>query len=462
MTKDKTVFICQNCGVQSPKWLGKCPSCGEWNTFVEEVIRGSSSGRGGSRKRSVPRANPQPVSQIKQEKNLRFASGDRELDRVLGGGVVPGSVILIGGDPGIGKSTLMLQIALNLPDKKILYVSGEESATQIRMRAERVGKLKDNCFILPETNLDDVLAGIDSVQPELVIIDSIQTLNTSILDAPAGSVSQLRQCAGEMIRHAKENNVPVFLIGHINKEGNLAGPKVLEHMVDTVLQFEGDRHHTYRLLRSLKNRFGSTYELGIYEMHGDGLQIVENPSELLLSQRDNEISGVAVGVTLEGIRPLLIEVQALVSAATFGTPQRSTTGFDFKRLNMMIAVLEKRAGFRLGIQDIFLNITGGVKVDDPAMDLPVALSIISSYQDIPVEHDMCFSAEIGLSGELRAVNQVEKRISEAERQGFRNIIISKYQAGSFKPGKYNIGVRSFGRLDEVINHLLGNKKSYIV
>ncbi len=457
MAKEKTIFVCQNCGVNSPKWLGKCPSCGEWNSFVEEVVRATPStqnkGAAGSRRSE---SRPVLLTEVSNQKQYRFTSGDPELDRVLGNGIVPGSVILIGGDPGIGKSTLMLQIALKLTSRKILYVSGEESPGQIRYRAERIGKLRENCYILSETSMDDVLTGVDQVQPELIIIDSIQTLNSSYLDSPPGTVSQIRQCTSELMGYAKKSHVPVFLIGHINKDGNLAGPKVLEHMVDTVLQFEGDRHHIYRILRSIKNRFGSTSELGIYEMHDDGMHVVDNPSALLLSQRDEQVSGMAIGSTIEGIRPLLVEVQALVSPATFGTPQRSTTGFEFKRLNMLLAVLEKRAGFRLGVQDVFLNLTGGIKVEDPALDLAVCMSVISSYQEIPISYDTCFAAEIGLSGELRAVNRVENRISEAEKQGFKRIIISKYNPKRLKADQYKIQVLSMGRIDEVIRKLLGN------
>jgi len=457
LAKEKTVFICQNCGVHSPKWLGKCPSCGEWNRFVEEVIRTTPSGAGrGAGLNRKSDAIPVLLKEVTNRKEYRFTSGDRELDRVLGNGIVPGSVILIGGDPGIGKSTLMLQIALNLTGKKVLYVSGEESASQIRYRAERIGKLEENCYILSETSLDDIFSGIDKVNPDLIVVDSIQTLTSSFLEAPPGSVSQIRQCTNELMRFAKKNHVPVFLIGHINKDGNLAGPKVLEHMVDTVLQFEGDRHHVYRILRSIKNRFGSTSELGIYEMHDDGLQIINNPSALLLSQRDEQVSGMAIGSTIEGIRPLLVEVQALVSPATFGTPQRSTTGFEFKRLNMLLAVLEKRAGFRLGVQDVFLNLTGGIKVEDPALDLAVCMSIVSSYQEIPINYDTCFAAEIGLSGELRTVNRIENRISEAEKQGFRKIIISKFNSRPVKTGKFKMDILPLGRVDEVIRKILGN------
>jgi DNA repair protein RadA/Sms len=456
LAKEKTVFICQNCGANSPKWLGKCPSCGEWNSFVEEIHRVPVTG-GGKTISGRRQGNSKPVllKEVTRQKQYRFTSGDCELDRVLGNGIVPGSVVLIGGDPGIGKSTLMLQVAMKLPGKKILYISGEESPEQIRYRAERIGELKDHCYILSETNMDDIFAGLGEVMPEIVIVDSIQTLNSSFLDSPPGTVSQIRQCAGELLEYAKKKHVPVFLIGHINKDGNLAGPKVLEHMVDTVLQFEGDRHHVYRILRSMKNRFGSTSELGIYEMHDNGLQVVENPSVLLLSQRDEPVSGMAVGSTVEGMRPLLVEVQALVSPATFGTPQRSSTGFEFKRLNMLLAVLEKRAGFRLGIQDVFLNLTGGIKVEDPALDLAVCMAVVSSYQEVPVPMDTCFAAEIGLNGELRAVNRIENRISEAEKQGFKKIIISKYSPKGIREKKFRIEIQSLGQIDEVIRKVLG-------
>jgi DNA repair protein RadA/Sms len=456
LAKEKTIFICQNCGVNSPKWLGKCPSCGEWNSFVEEIIRAPAAGVtrtiAGNRKSD---SKPILLKEVSKQKQYRFTSGDLELDRVLGNGIVPGSVILIGGDPGIGKSTLMLQVAMKMPGKRILYISGEESPEQIRYRAERIGDLGDHCYILPETNMDDIFSGLEEILPEIVIVDSIQTLNSSYLDSPPGTVSQIRHCAGELLTYAKKTHIPVFLIGHINKDGNLAGPKVLEHMVDTVLQFEGDRHHIYRILRSMKNRFGSTSELGIYEMHDDGLHIVDNPSALLLSQREEPVSGMAVGSTVEGIRPLLVEVQALVSPAAFGTPQRSSTGFEFKRLNMLLAVLEKRAGFRLGIQDVFLNLTGGIKVEDPALDLAVCMAVISSYQELPVPVDICFAAEIGLSGELRAVNRIENRISEAGKQGFKRIIISKYNPKSISKEKFRIEIQPMGRIDEVIRKIFG-------
>jgi DNA repair protein RadA/Sms len=453
----RSTYICQNCGVQSPKWQGKCPSCGEWNTFAEELIRketkkspgsGSSTGIG-------LRRTPELLKDIRKKDFERIGTKDVEFDRVLGGGIVPGSVILIGGDPGIGKSTLMLQVTLGLADKKILYVSGEESASQIRMRAERMGKIPDNCYILSETDTGGIFFGIEGLKPDIVIVDSIQTLSSPDFDAPAGSVTQIRQSTNELMKFAKENNVPVFLIGHITKDGNLAGPKVLEHMVDTVLHFEGDRQHVYRILRSVKNRFGSTSELGIYEMQGDGLRIVDNPSELLLTQREYPVSGISVGATIEGIRPLLIEVQSLVSPAAFGNPQRSTTGYNFKRLNMLVAVLEKRAGFMLGNQDVFLNLTGGIKVEDPALDLPVCMAIISSYQETTIPDDICFSAEIGLSGELRAVSRIENRISEAEKQGFKKVIISGYNSRNLKNLKSRTEVKTYSRIDEVIRHIIG-------
>jgi DNA repair protein RadA/Sms len=457
LSKTRSIFICQNCGVESPKWQGRCPSCGEWNTFAEELVRKENGAHSKSRAGAAKGTGTKPelLKDIERQHLTRISTRDPEFDRVLGGGIVPGSVILIGGDPGIGKSTLMLQITLGLSDKKVLYVSGEESGSQIRMRAERMGRIPDNCYILSETDTADIFYGIDNLQPEMVIVDSIQTLTSPDFDAPAGSVTQIRQSAHELMKFAKENNVPVFLIGHITKDGSLAGPKVLEHMVDTVLQFEGDRQHVYRILRSVKNRFGSTSELGIYEMQGQGLRTVENPSELLLTQREQMVSGIAVGSTMEGIRPLLIEVQALVSPAAFGNPQRSATGYNFKRLHMLAAVLEKRSGFMLGNQDIFLNLTGGIKVEDPALDLPVCMAIISSYQEIAIPGDLCFSAEIGLSGELRAVNRIENRILEAERQGFRKIIVSSYNAKNLKKIVSGIEIKTFSRIDEVIRHIIG-------
>lgn len=457
MLKTKSIYICQNCGVQSPKWQGKCPSCGAWNTFVEELIRKDSkkSLRSTQGSKEGIYSKPELLKDIQKKNFARISTEDAEFDRVLGGGIVPGSVILIGGDPGIGKSTLMLQVTLGLANKKILYISGEESGSQIRMRAERMGKIPENCFILSETDTDNIFQGIESTQPDIVIVDSIQTLSSPDFEAPAGSVTQIRQSTNELMKYAKEQNVPVFLVGHITKDGNLAGPKVLEHMVDTVLQFEGDRQYVYRILRSVKNRFGSTSELGIYEMQGNGLRAVDNPSELLMTQREHPVSGIAVGGTIEGIRPLLIEVQSLVSPATFGNPQRSTTGYNFKRLNMLVAVLEKRAGFMLGNQDVFLNLTGGIKIEDPALDLSVCMAIISSYQEIAIQNGACFSAEIGLSGELRAVSRIEDRIAEAERQGLKKIVLSSYGSGKLAHVKSGIEVKTFSRIDEVIQHFIG-------
>ena len=457
MSKTRSIFICQNCGIESPKWQGKCPSCGEWNTFAEELQR-KDSGRSavsGKSRGYGSRIRPALLKEIEKQHLTRIKTKDPEFDRVLGGGIVPGSVVLIGGDPGIGKSTLMLQVTLGLSGKKVLYISGEESGSQIRLRAERMGTIPQNCYILSETGTEDIFHGIENLQPEIIIVDSIQTLTSPDFDAPAGSVTQIRQSTHELMKYAKESNIPVFLIGHITKDGNLAGPKVLEHMVDTVLQFEGDRQHVYRILRSVKNRFGSTSELGIYEMQGQGLRRVVNPSELLLTHRDQPVSGIAVGSTIEGNRPLLIEVQSLVSPAAFGNPQRSTTGYNYKRLNMLVAVLEKRVGFLLGNQDVFLNLTGGIKVEDPALDLPVCMAIVSSYQETSLSGDLCFSAEIGLSGELRAVSRIENRINEAERQGFNKIVVSSYNSRNLKQLNSGIEVIEFSRIDEVIRHIIG-------
>jgi DNA repair protein RadA/Sms len=430
MSKIKSAYFCQHCGYQSPKWLGKCPSCNEWNTFVEEVIqKEKDSLLAGSSLISKKSPAPRLISEVDNIQEKRLVLNDKELNRVLGGGLVPGSLILIGGEPGIGKSTLMLQIALNNKNIKTLYVSGEESEKQIRMRGERVGLKNTRCFVLADTSLQNIFKQAEQLQPELLIIDSIQTLYTALVDSSPGSVSQIRECTAELMRFAKETGTPVFLVGHITKDGSIAGPKVLEHMVDTVLQFEGDRNHIYRLLRSVKNRFGSTNELGIYEMSGTGLNEVDNPSALLVSQHDEDLSGVAIGATLEGVRPLLIEVQALVSTAAYGTPQRTATGFDLRRLNMLLAVLEKRCGFKLAAKDVFLNIAGGIRVDDPAIDLAVVCSVLSSNVDMPVKKNFCFSAEVGLTGEIRPVNRVEQRISEAEKLGYEKIIVSKYNKG---------------------------------
>jgi DNA repair protein RadA/Sms len=452
MAKLKTSFFCQNCGTQYAKWQGQCNACKEWNTIVEEVIQKEekTSWKTTSEIKKAPK--PLKIAEIDSSQEVRMDTLDGELNRVLGGGIVPGSLILLGGEPGIGKSTLLLQISLKLP-YKTLYVSGEESQKQIKMRAERITPEGDNCYILTETKTQNIFRQIEEMEPEIVIIDSIQTLHTDYIESTAGSISQIRECTAELIKFAKETNVPVILIGHITKDGTIAGPKILEHMVDTVLQFEGDRNHVYRILRSLKNRFGSTAELGIYEMLGSGLREVSNPSEILLSHREEELSGTAIASTLEGMRPLMIEIQALVSTAVYGTPQRSTTGYNAKRLNMLLAVLEKRAGFRLGTKDVFLNVTGGISVDDPAIDLAVVASILSSNEDIAVGKDVCFAGEVGLSGEIRPVNRVEQRIQEAEKLGFATIFVSKYNKISTKfPG---IKVVLVSKIEEVVENLFG-------
>ena len=438
--------------------MGKCPSCNSWNSFAEELVSKGDPGKNEWRSpgKEVSRNNaPQVLKAISSLQEDRLPSGSKELDRVLGGGIVPGSLVLIGGEPGIGKSTLMLQVSLALKKNKVLYVSGEESGQQIKMRAERLGRQSDNCYILTETATRNIFQQIEVLQPDLLIIDSVQTLHSHYVESAAGSVSQVKQCTAELMKFAKETATPVFLIGHITKDGAIAGPKVLEHMVDTVLQFEGDRHLTYRILRTTKNRFGSTSELGIYEMMGAGLREVTNPSEILISQKEGDLSGVTIGATMEGNRPLLIEIQSLVSPATYGTPQRSTTGFDSKRLNMLLAVLEKRGGFRLGLQDVFLNMAGGIKVEDPAIDLAVCTAIISSLEEIPIPDKACFAAEIGLGGELRAVNRLDNRIAEAEKLGFQEIYISKYGKKGLDLEKYKIEVRAFGKINEVFSALFG-------
>lgn len=456
-SKAKTVYICQQCGASSPKWQGRCPACGAWNTYVEEVIQKETQTpvwRSSQRKEKVA-TRPLPLQEIEYQQEYRTGTQDAELNRVLGGGIMPGSLVLIGGEPGIGKSTLMLQIAVSL-SQKVLYVSGEESSQQIKMRAERltVSGKSASCYILCETSLPSIFKQIEELQPDIVIIDSIQTLQSAQIESVAGSVSQVRECTGELMKFAKESNTPVFLIGHITKEGSIAGPKVLEHMVDTVLQFEGDRHLAYRILRTIKNRFGSTSELGIYEMQDTGLRQVTNPSEILISQREGELSGITIGATMEGNRPLLIEIQSLVSSATYGTPQRSSTGYDAKRLNMLLAVLEKRVGYRLGTQDVFLNIAGGLKVEDPAIDLAVCASLVSSFLDVPISNRICFAAEVGLGGEIRAVNRVENRISEAEKLGFEEIFISKFNVKGLDQKKFKIRINSVGKLESMIDHLM--------
>ena len=456
MAKQKSTFICQNCGAQSAKWLGKCPACGQWNTIVEEVIRKEGDQKAWQNRDMIPKSMaPRKIADIDYTKQKRLISGDGELDRVLGGGIVAGSVVLIGGEPGIGKSTLMLQLAMRLTNVKVLYVSGEESEQQIKMRADRLGKASEMAYILADTSLDDIFAQVSQMEPDLMIIDSIQTLQSSRIESTAGSVSQVRECTSDLIRFAKESGVPVFLVGHITKEGSLAGPKVLEHMVDTVLTFEGDRHLTYRLLRTTKNRFGSTSELGIYEMQGSGLRQVDNPSEILISQKEHDLGGAAIGATLEGNRPLLIEIQSLVSPATYGTPQRSSTGFDSRRLNMLLAILEKRGGFRLGTQDVFLNIAGGIRVEDPAIDLAVCLSLVSSLHDSAIHSRTCFAGEIGLGGEIRAVNRIDQRISEAEKLGFERMYISRYNLKGLAKKPAGIEIKAYGRLVEVIDDLIG-------
>jgi len=433
--------------------MGKCNVCGEWNTFVEEVIQREDKGIRSYGTRDQRSVAPVRISEVTFSAESRINTHDQELNRVLGGGLVTGSLTLIGGEPGIGKSTLMLQVALKCSDQKILYITGEESDQQIRMRAERLGIKNDNCFILTETNTQGIFQHLESLRPGIIIADSIQTLQTDLIESSAGSVSQIKECAAEMQKYSKQTNTPIFLIGHITKDGSLAGPKILEHMVDTVLQFEGDRNYGYRILRSLKNRFGSTSELGIYEMNDAGLREVSNPSEILLSQRDEAVSGIAISAMVEGQRPMLIETQALVSTAVYGTPQRSTTGFDARRLNMLLAVLEKRSGFRLGHKDVFLNIAGGIKVEDPAIDLAVVAAVLSSNQDTPVDSKTCFAAEVGLSGEIRPINRVEQRISEADKLGFERIFISRYNTRGIDLKRFSIQIIPMVKIDDVYRKL---------
>ncbi|HAJ81609.1 MAG: DNA repair protein RadA [Zunongwangia sp.] len=452
MAKVKTAYYCQNCGAQYSKWQGRCNSCGDWNTIVEEIVEKpvKKDWTSSAKTEAKRAAKPLRLNEIETAPQYRWKTGNNELDRVLGGGLVPGSLTLLGGEPGIGKSTLLLQISLSFP-YKVLYVSGEESQQQIKMRAERIDPNSTNCYILTETKTQNIFRQIEEVSPEVVIIDSIQTLHSDYIESAPGSISQIRETTSELIKFAKESNVPVILIGHITKEGSIAGPKVLEHMVDTVLQFEGDRNHVYRILRSHKNRFGSTHELGIYEMQGSGLREVNNPSEILISKNDEDLSGTAIASTLEGMRPLMIEIQALVSTAVYGTPQRSTTGYNAKRLNMLLAVLEKRAGFKLGAKDVFLNITGGISVDDPAIDLAVVAAILSSNEDISIEKDSCFAAEVGLAGEIRPVTRVDQRILEAEKLGFARIMISKQS--KLPKASYNIQVIKVSKIEDVVSQL---------
>lgn len=454
MAKTKTTFYCQSCGAQFSKWQGQCTTCKEWNTIAEEIVEKPEKKIWKEATESPTKrvAKPLKVSEIDTSSDFRFNTGDSEFNRVLGGGLVPGSLTLLGGEPGIGKSTLLLQIALNLPFKT-LYVSGEESQKQIKMRAERMDSKLDNCLVLTETKTQHIFKQVAAIQPDVLVIDSIQTLHTDYIESSPGSISQIRECTSELIKFAKESNTPVLLIGHITKDGTIAGPKILEHMVDTVLQFEGDQNFVYRILRAHKNRFGSTAELGIYEMQHTGLREVSNPSELLLSKKEEELSGTAIASTIEGLRPLMIEVQALVSTAVYGTPQRSATGYPVKRMNMLLAVLEKRAGFRLGAKDVFLNITGGISIDDPAIDLAVICSVLSSNEDIPLSKEICFAGEVGLAGEIRPVSRIEQRIQEAEKLGFSQMMISKYSKISTEiKGMQLIKV---AKIEDVVEYLFG-------
>jgi DNA repair protein RadA/Sms len=460
MAKLKSAFFCQQCGYESAKWLGKCPACNAWNTFAEEIITKDKI----SATAQVWKADHAkviktiPISKVTGNESPRWISADAELNRVLGGGIVPGSITLIAGEPGIGKSTLFLQMGLQLAGHSILYISGEESEQQIKMRADRLGLTHDAFYLLTETDTHSIFQEIKKLKPELVIVDSIQTLHSPLIESAAGSISQIRETAAEFQRFAKDTNTPVFIIGHITKDGNIAGPKILEHMVDTVLQFEGDRHYAYRMLRTMKNRFGSTSELGIYEMLESGMRPVSNPSEILITQKEDALSGIAIASTLEGIRPLLIEVQALVTQSVYGTPQRTVSGFDLRRLQLLLAVLEKRGGFQFGMKDVFLNIAGGLKVEDPSIDLAVLSALLSSYEDTTIPSNICFTGEVGLSGEIRAVNRVEQRIAEAEKMGFEKIIISKYNlSGKDKKNnpfkKFNIQIITMSKVEELYQYL---------
>lgn len=453
MAKTKTLYFCQQCGASSVNWKGRCPSCGEWNTFVEEVVEQEEKGRSTSLSGDKPSESIASLGDFELKTVNRLNTPDDELNRVLGGGIVPGSLVLVGGEPGIGKSTLLLQEALEQEDKTILYVTGEESLNQVKMRAARIGNPNPDCYLLPETSIEVINQKIKSIEPDILIVDSIQTLTTAEVDSTAGSIPQIRESTTHLQRWAKQKNIAIFLVGHITKEGYIAGPKVLEHMVDTVLYFEGDQHYNYRILRSIKNRFGSVAEIGIYEMLEQGLRQVKNPSEILLSQRNESLSGIAIGAMLEGIRPMLIEIQALVSPAYYGTPQRSTTGFDSRRLNMLLAVLEKRCGLKLSVQDVFLNIAGGLKVEDPSTDLSVAAAIASSYEDLPVGDNISFAGEIGLSGEIRPVQQVEKRILEAEKLGFERIYISSFNQRNLNLEGRTITIRAKDTVYEVLRDI---------
>ena len=452
----KSMFFCKNCGAESPKWIGKCPSCGEWNTFTEEIVATKSKSLTFDNTPERRSMTPVKISEIKTEEYPRIQLPSKELNRVLGGGLVAGSIILLGGEPGIGKSTLILQNVLRIRSRKVLYISGEESSQQLRMRADRIagGKMDCECYLLCETSLENIFTCLKQENPQLVIVDSIQTIASDMIESAAGSVSQVRECAAAFLKYAKQTNTPVILIGHINKEGSIAGPKVLEHIVDAVLQFEGDRHYMYRILRGIKNRFGNTNEIGIYEMQEDGLKEVNNPSMMLMTDSDEELSGSSIGITINGVRPFMVEIQALVSTAAFGTAQRSVTGFDSRRMNMLLAVLEKRVGFKLAQKDVFLNIAGGLKVNDPALDMAVVCAILSSNLDVPIRRDICFAGEVGLSGEIRHVTRIDQRIAEAQKMGFKTILVPK---GNVKSGSKfgGIKVQEVGKIEETFREVFG-------
>lgn len=451
MAKTKTAFVCQSCGSQYPKWNGKCPGCGEWNTLVEELVELHPV----KTSKAIHSELPRKISEIEYSAGKRMSLYNSELDRVLGGGVVEGSVILIGGEPGIGKSTLMLQVAVNHPKLTTLYVSGEESLYQIKMRAQRIGVSNDSVYLLSETDTPSIVAACERLKPDCLVIDSIQTMNTPRIESSSGTISQVRECAAELQQFSKKSGIPVFLIGHITKDGSIAGPKVLEHIVDTVLQFEGDRHHGYRILRTLKNRFGSASELGIFEMLENGLREVTNPSEVFLSDRAVDLPGTAIATTIEGVRPLLLEIQALVSPSPYGNPQRSANGFDQRRMSMLLAVLEKRSGLRMGANDVFLNVTGGIRVDDPAVDLAVVSALASSYHDMIIDSKTCFAAEVGLSGEIRPVSRIEQRISEADKLGFKTMIVAASNSKALPRKDFSVAIKSVNRLQDVWKIIFG-------